>query len=256
MNTTALPPPRWAAPPPLGVSRPAQWQVQGEPFSTVQQAMQRGEVGSACHEFVALLKAGRRPPPALSDALIEGGWTADWCVCCQHIIMLTVGPALHAALCGRGRWAAARDAYAALRTAGVLLKYSTYQQLISAAVKVSVCGWVACQQLPSQLVCCHRVVRVGSPTRAAVQAGDVGHALEVFHDVGDLGLTVNKVTYCSLISACGKQRRRGGRYAQIALELWEELVGTGMQLDAAAYRAGGLDGISRRACSGLAHSCM
>ena len=52
----------------------------------------------------------------------------------------------------------------------------------------------------------------------------------------------NKVTYCGLISALGKQRRRGSRYPELAYELWQELRDehstSGETLDAISLRTG------------------
>ncbi len=70
------------------------------------------------------------------------------------------------------------------------------------------------------------------------QVGALESALEAFRDLQTLGLTPNVVTYCGLISALGRERRRGLRFAATAAELWDELAGSGAQLDAAAYRAG------------------
>lgn len=70
------------------------------------------------------------------------------------------------------------------------------------------------------------------------QVGALESALEAFRDLQALGLAPNVVTYCGLISALGRERRRGLRFAATAAELWEELAGSGVQLDAAAYRAG------------------
>lgn len=72
-----------------------------------------------------------------------------------------------------------------------------------------------------------------------LQAGDLDQALDAFRDLQSLGLNPNVVTYCGLISALGKERRRGVRYAQLAHELWRELAASGLQLDSAAYRTGG-----------------
>lgn len=73
----------------------------------------------------------------------------------------------------------------------------------------------------------------------ALKAGDADAALEVFRDLRAApGRTPNVVTYCGLIAALGRQRRRGVRYAQAAHELWGELAASGAQLDCAAYRAG------------------
>lgn len=70
------------------------------------------------------------------------------------------------------------------------------------------------------------------------QVGDLGAAVEAFEDLKSAGLQPNKVTYCSLISALGKDKRRGVRSAQLAYELWMELRASGEELDAAAYRIG------------------
>ena len=64
--------------------------------------------------------------------------------------------------------------------------------------------------------------------------------MTVFEELKALGLQPNKVMYCELMSALGKDRRRGVRSAQLAYELWTELKGQGEKLDAAAYRAGGV----------------
>ena len=71
-----------------------------------------------------------------------------------------------------------------------------------------------------------------------VQAGDLSAAVEAFEDLKVSGLQPNKVTYCALISALGRDRRRGVRSAALAYELWRELQAQGERLDAAAYRAG------------------
>lgn len=111
---------------------------------------------------------------------------------------------LISALCSKQRFRDAWSAYAAVQPAGYCLQYNTYQALISQALK----------------------------------AGSIESALEAFRDLQSQGLTANVVTYCGLISALGKERRRGLRYAATAAELWGELVASGAQLDAAAYRAG------------------
>ena len=63
----------------------------------------------------------------------------------------------------------------------------------------------------------------------------------MFRDLQELGgWAANRVTYCALISALGKDRRRGSRSAAVAYELWAELLASGAQLDAAAFRTGEL----------------
>lgn len=108
-------------------------------------------------------------------------------------------------LCGRRQFQNAWRAYAATTPAGYSLAYNTYQALISLAVK----------------------------------AGRLDAALDTFRDMQGAGLPPNVVTFCGLISALGRERRRRGvRYAQTAYELWSELAASGTQLDAAAYRTG------------------
>lgn len=87
-----------------------------------------------------------------------------------------------------------------------VLKYNTYQALLNACLGVN----------------------------------DVDAALGVFRGLQADGMAPNKVTYCGLISGLGKKRRRGSRYAEVAYELWQELLESpyGSQLDAAALRTG------------------
>lgn len=119
-------------------------------------------------------------------------------------------PATHppfppAALCKARRFRDARRAYVAATGAGRALGYSCYHALIT----------------------------------AALQAGDVEAALDTYRSLqSEGGHRPNVVTACSMISALGRARRRGTRYAQIAHELWGELSASGAALDAAAYRAG------------------
>lgn len=61
-------------------------------------------------------------------------------------------------------------------------------------------------------------------------------ALRVYRAVEASGLTPNVVTACGLISALGKQRRRGERVE--GYRLWRELQASGLWLDAGAYRTG------------------
>ena len=111
-------------------------------------------------------------------------------------------------LSSRGQWATARQVYTSLSDAGAPPHYSSYQLLIAAAAR----------------------------------AGDLTSALGALRDAQARGLSINKVTYCCLISACGRQRRRGLRWAALAYELWRELeraaLADGAPLDAAAFRAG------------------
>lgn len=76
-----------------------------------------------------------------------------------------------------------------------------------------------------------------------MQCGDLGAATEAFSDLKARGVQPNKVTYCTLISALCKDKRRGVRSAQLAYQLWRELRDMeGEPLDAAAYRIGGWGG--------------
>jgi leucine-rich PPR motif-containing protein len=109
-----------------------------------------------------------------------------------------------AGLCARGRFAEARRAWTLARPLGYLLKYNTYQAALSACLRL----------------------------------GDLASAVGVFRDMQRAGVAPNQVTYCQLISALGKQRRRGQRSAQLAHELWQELQASGAPLDGAALRAG------------------
>lgn len=64
-------------------------------------------------------------------------------------------------------------------------------------------------------------------------------ALDIFRQLQSAGFSANYVTYCGLISALGKERRRGQPSADLAYQLWQELYEAEMPgLDAAAYRAG------------------
>jgi len=68
--------------------------------------------------------------------------------------------------------------------------------------------------------------------------GDLDGALAVFRDLQSCGMAPNKVTFCGLISALGKQKRRGSRYLELAYELWRELQLSGDNLDPMALRIG------------------
>ncbi len=78
------------------------------------------------------------------------------------------------------------------------------------------------------------------------------------------GMQPNKVTYCTIISMLGKQRRRGVRALQLAHELWRELLGSGIPLDDAAYRTGGWLGgrvggcgcVWQRRAEGVGSGCL
>ena len=71
-----------------------------------------------------------------------------------------------------------------------------------------------------------------------LQAGEPYTALEVFRQIQQAGLAPNFVTYCGLISALGKVRRRGQPSAELAYQLWQELYQLQEPLDAAAFRTG------------------
>ena len=73
-----------------------------------------------------------------------------------------------------------------------------------------------------------------------MQAGEPYLAVQVFKDLQRSGMRPNCVTYCGVISALCKQRRRGLPSAELAYELWLELQQQGLPLDAAAYRTGGV----------------
>lgn len=112
-----------------------------------------------------------------------------------------------AALCKARRFRDAWRAYGAASGAGRALGYGCYHCLIT----------------------------------AALQAGNLEAALDAYRSLqAEGGHVPNVVTACSLISALGRARRRGTRYAQTAHELWGELAASGAALDAAAYRAGAL----------------
>ena len=70
------------------------------------------------------------------------------------------------------------------------------------------------------------------------QAGEPYTALEVFRQLQAADLTPNFITYCGLISALGKVRRRGQPSAELAYKLWQELYQLRLPLDAAAFRTG------------------
>lgn len=53
------------------------------------------------------------------------------------------------------------------------------------------------------------------------------------------GYAPNKVTYCALIAALGREGPRGGEGSVQAFELWKELEARNVELDAAAIRTGG-----------------
>ena len=128
---------------------------------------------------------------------------------------------LPVALCGAQRCRDALRTYAACTAAGCHLHYNTYQGLISTALR--------CGELDAALDV-FRDLQGGGSGRGGAQGGSAAGAAT--------GLTVNVVTYCGLIAALGRERRRGVRYAQAAHELWTELAGSGTALDDAAYRTG------------------
>lgn len=107
-------------------------------------------------------------------------------------------------LCAKHRLADARRAYDTAAALGCALRYSTYHQL----------------------------------SLAAAQGGDSVWAVALLRAMPAAGLRPNAVTTCSLISALCRDRRRGVRSAQLALDVWQGLRASGEHLDAAAYRAG------------------
>ncbi|MEW5302547.1 MAG: hypothetical protein WDW36_005322 [Sanguina aurantia] len=80
-----------------------------------------------------------------------------------------------------------------------------------------------------------------SPTAGAhltPQAGFVSDAVDVFHQLGDVHGPPSPHVYVTLISRLLHVKRRGVPNLSLALQLWEELARSGVQLDAASYRAG------------------
>jgi pentatricopeptide repeat protein len=98
-------------------------------------------------------------------------------------------------------------------------------------------------------LCCYRAIKnvrsLGYNTYrnlilSCLSARDVSAAMEVFQDLKASGRRPSQVLYCSLISAIGKQQKRGYRLSQVAYELWLELQSSAMGdgLDDVALRAG------------------
>lgn len=72
-----------------------------------------------------------------------------------------------------------------------------------------------------------------------MQATQPYTAVDIFRQLQSAGYNANCVTYCGLISALGKVRRRGQPSAELAYQLWQEMCEADMPgLDAAAYRTG------------------
>ena len=72
-----------------------------------------------------------------------------------------------------------------------------------------------------------------------MQAKDPHRALRVFRDLQGAGHRVNVVTWCNLISAFCRFRRKGMRAHETAYSLWHEMLASGLELDdAACYAAG------------------
>ncbi|KAK9825475.1 hypothetical protein WJX81_008217 [Elliptochloris bilobata] len=115
------------------------------------------------------------------------------------------GDALLQELC-HARWhGAAWRVYRAACERGGGLRYATYQALIS----------------------------------SAFQAGEPDRAVQAFRGLQRSGLQPNLVTWCGVISALSKQRRRGVPAAARAHELWRELQASGLAArDAAACAIG------------------
>lgn len=76
---------------------------------------------------------------------------------------------------------------------------------------------------------------------AAVSSSNASRAVELLSDMQDLvasPMQPSLVLYCSVISALGRDKRRASSGRSLAYTLWKDLRGSGLQLDAAAYRAG------------------
>lgn len=120
---------------------------------------------------------------------------------------ISVSEELITSLCAAQRYSEARQVYAILELCGPQLRYNTYQALL----------------------------------KACLVTNDIEAAISIFRDLQAGSMNPNKVTYCGLISALGKQRRKGSRYLELAYELWLELQNSalkGSQLDSAALRTG------------------
>jgi len=109
------------------------------------------------------------------------------------------------------------------------LHYFTYQSLVTAAIKVSLCAALKCLNFEPWL---------SNILTITWQAGEPYTALEIFRQIQAAGLIPNFITYCGLISAFGKVRRRGQPSADLAYQLWQELCDLQLPLDAAAFRTG------------------
>lgn len=118
----------------------------------------------------------------------------------------SVAEDLMTSLCAAQRYSEARQVYAILEVCGPQLRYNTYQALLNACLTTN----------------------------------DIEAAISIFRDLQAGSMNPNKVTYCGLISALGKQRRKGSRYVELAYELWLELLNSCKvsQLDSAALRTG------------------
>lgn len=71
-----------------------------------------------------------------------------------------------------------------------------------------------------------------------LQCGEPQRAVEVFRKGSEQDSRPNIYAYCSIISAFGKQKRKGLPFAELAYDLWKELDSKVTALDAAAYRTG------------------
>jgi hypothetical protein len=85
--------------------------------------------------------------------------------------------------------------------------------------------------LHGQPVCWH-----GQAVAFELQAGEVYSALQALRAIQAAGMQPNVVTYCGMISALSRRRRH--RERQLGYRLWQELQGSPLRLDAAAYRTG------------------
>ncbi|KFM25986.1 Pentatricopeptide repeat-containing protein [Auxenochlorella protothecoides] len=80
---------------------------------------------------------------------------------------------------------------------------------------------------------------------ATLQAHSPFLAVRILRAMSRAGYAPNKVTYCALIAALGREGPRGGEGSVQAFELWKELEARNVELDAAAIRTG------MKACVGV-----
>lgn len=152
---------------------------------------QQQDVDAALAQFLDQLKNNKRPPAQSCDALIsrkslllQESTSMSYFWCMSDKKTSKI-----AVLYSKKRHTDVRKLYKLVYRLEYQLKYNTYQAVL----------------------------------RSLLAINDVDAAVNVFRDLQNRGMAPNKVTYCCLISALGKQRRRGSRYAHVAYELWQEL---------------------------------